>query len=160
MTVTSREPTDAARHAAEDKTLRDLEWDRLVAAVATRCRGPLAARLGAADGEPLPLARSLEEARAWMAETEEALRARRDGEPIPLDGVRDVRGALARVVKLGVLDAPELWNVRTTLGAARVLRRYLSQRKPRFVRLFERCALDPSLDEEDWRRAQAALSLS
>lgn len=146
MTVTSREPTDAARHAAEDKTLRDLEWDRLVAAVATRCRGPLAARLGAADGEPLPLARSLEEARAWMAETEEALRARRDGEPIPLDGVRDVRGALARVVKLGVLDAPELWNVRTTLGAARVLRRYLSQRKPRFVRLFERCALDPSLD--------------
>lgn len=146
MTVTSREPTDAARHAAEDKTLRDLEWDRLVAAVATRCRGPLAARLGAADGEPLPLARSLEEARAWMAETEEALRARRDGEPIPLDGVRDVRGALARVVKLGVLDAPELWNVRTTLGAARVLRRYLSQRKPRFVRLFDRCALDPSLD--------------
>ena len=136
----------AASQAGEDKTLRDLEWDRLVGAVAARCRGPLSTRLGAPDGEPLPLARSLEEARAWMGETEEALRARRDGEPLPLDGVRDVRGALARVVKLGVLDAPELWNLRTTLGAARVLRRFLSQRKQRFPRLVARCALDPSLD--------------
>jgi DNA mismatch repair protein MutS2 len=155
MTSTSRDPSadslregrdDETRSAAEDKTLRDLEWDRLVGAVAARCRGPLSVRLGAPDGEPLALARSIDEARAWMAETEEALRARRDGEPIPLDGVRDVRGALARVVKLGVLDAPELWNLRTTLGAARALRRYLAQRKQRFPRLVVRCALDPSLD--------------
>ncbi len=127
--------------AAETKTQRDLEWDRLVAAVATRCRGPLRETL-----ESLPLAASADEARAWMAETEEALRGRRDGEPIPLEGVRDVRFSLARVVKLGVLDGPQLAAVRSTLGAARVLRRFLSQRKARFPRLFSRCALDPSLD--------------
>ncbi len=139
-----RSETDAER--AEAKTLRDLEWDRLVQAVASRCRGPLGARLGGDDGEALPLAGSLDVARAWMAETEETLRARRDGEPLPLDGVRDVRGALARVVKLGVLEALELWNVRSTLGAARVLRRFLAQRKQRFPRLSVQCALDPALD--------------
>jgi DNA mismatch repair protein MutS2 len=132
---------DAARRDAESKTLRDLEWERLVRAVASRCRGPLRERL-----EALPLAADVGEARAWMAETAEALRARRDGEPIPLDGVREVRGSLARVVKLGVLDGPQLASVRSTLGAARVLRRYLAQRKARLPRLHGRCALDPSLD--------------
>ncbi|MBX7194394.1 MAG: endonuclease MutS2, partial [Sandaracinaceae bacterium] len=134
----------AARAAAVDKTLRDLEWERLVRAVASRCRGPLSTRLGVE--EALPLAASVDEARAWMSETEEALRARRDGEPLPLDGIRDVRGALARVVLLGVLDGPELAHVRSTLGSARVLRRHLAARKQRFPRLFARCALDPSLD--------------
>ncbi|GAB4213768.1 MAG: endonuclease MutS2 [Sandaracinaceae bacterium] len=132
---------DAARRDAEAKTMRDLEWARLVGAVAARCRGPLRERLDA-----LPLASDVGEARAWMAETEEALRARRDGEPIPLDGVREVRGSLARVVKMGVLDGPQLASVRSTLGAARVLRRYLAQRKSRLPRLHARCALDPSLD--------------
>jgi DNA mismatch repair protein MutS2 len=132
---------DPDRRAAEAKTLRDLEWDRLVAAVGSRCRGPLRETL-----ESLPLAASADEARAWMAETEEALRARRDGEPVPLDGVREVRPSVARVSKLGVLDGPQLAALRSTLGAARVLRRYLAARKARFPRLSLRCALDPSLD--------------
>jgi len=84
--------------------------------------------------------------RAWGAETAGARRGGREWEPRPLDGVADVRGALARVTKLGVLDGPSLGAVRSTLGAARVLRRYLSGRKARFARLHERCLLDPSLD--------------
>ena len=36
-----------------DKTLADLEWDRLSQAVAERCRGPLRARL-----ERLPIAQT------------------------------------------------------------------------------------------------------
>lgn len=126
------------------KTGRDLEWDRMVAAVAARCRGPLAAELGAASS--LPLASSLDEARAWMAETEEALRLRRDGEPLPLDGIKAVRTALARATRKGVLTGFELWEVRSTLGAARVLRKFLAQRKVKAPRLVQRCALDPSLD--------------
>jgi len=144
--IRSNELSSSGAESAEQKTLRDLEWDRLVSAVASRCRGPRSARMGGEGGEPLPLASSIAEARAWMAETEEALRARRDGEPLPLDGIRDVRAALARVTKLGVIEALELWSVKTTLGAARVLRKFLAQRKQRFPRLVIECALDPTLD--------------
>jgi DNA mismatch repair protein MutS2 len=120
LTMTDERAQQVApdERAAETKTQRDLEWDRLVAAVATRCRGP--SRVAA-------LAASADEARAWMAETE-ALRGRRDGEP-SLEGVRDVRFSLARVVKLGVLDGPQL-ALRSTLGTAQCSA--LSQRKARF----------------------------
>ena len=123
------------------KTLRDLEWDRLVAALASRCRGPLHDSLQA-----IPLASSLDEARMWMSETQEALVARRNGEPLPLHGIRDVRSALARATKLGVLSGFELAGIRSTLGSARVLRKFLSARKAHFVQLNRRCHLDPTLD--------------
>jgi DNA mismatch repair protein MutS2 len=127
-------------HASE-KTLRDLEWHRLVAALASRCRGPLHESLSA-----LPLASSLDEARLWMNETEEALTSRRNGEPLPLDGIREVRTSLARATKLGVLAGIELAAIRSTLGSARVLRKFLAARKARFVQLSRRCHLDPTLD--------------
>lgn len=137
-------PAGEASEAFRD-TLADLEWHRVLEAVAVRCRGPMRARL---SNEPntLPLASDPGTARAWLSELEEALRARREGEPLPLEGLPDVRPALARVVKLGVLDGPSLWALGRTLTAARTLRRFLALRKASLPRLYARCALDPGLD--------------
>lgn len=123
------------------KTLRDLEWSRLVAAVAARCAGPLGERL-----EALELAPDLASARVAMEETREALALRNDGEPLPLGGIRDVRTSLDRVARSGSLDGPGLRDLRLTLGAARGLRAFLSRRRDRAPRLVAACPLDPTLD--------------
>jgi DNA mismatch repair protein MutS2 len=123
------------------KTLRDLQWSRLVAAVAARCAGPLGARLDA-----LELAPDLAGARVSMEETREVLALRNDGEPLPLAGIRDVRTSLDRVARSGSLDGPGLRDLRLTLGAARALRVFLSRRRDRAPRLGAACPLDPTLD--------------
>ncbi len=135
-----------ARRRAELETLVDLEWGRVVEAVAGRCRGPLREALGREGGATLALASDIEEARGLVRETEEALDARREASPLPLDGIRDVRASLARAEKLGVLMGAELFEIQTTLGAARRLRRFLAARRARMPELYARCALDPSLD--------------
>ncbi len=124
----------------ETKTLDDLEWPRVGAAVAARCVGP---RAHVTD---LPIASTPEGARAALAETAEAAGLLADGEPIPLDGLRDVRPQLERLGRQGALDGPGLRDVRVTLGAARVLRQFLGKRRDRAPALYEACAIDPTLD--------------
>ena len=130
-----------AREAGREKTLRDLEWSKIVEAVAARCAGPLGDRL-----EALPFAPDLDTARRAMVETDEALRLRKDREPLPLAGIRDVRSSLERVGKGGALDGPALRDLRFTLGAARTLRGFLARRRERCPRLSAACPLDPTLD--------------
>lgn len=136
-------PRDEGREADHGlaRTLRDLEWGRLVEAVASRCAGPLAERLRA-----LELARDLAGARIAMDETSEALALRADGEPLPLSGIREVRPSIERVARSGTLDGPALRDLRATLGAARALRLFLSRRRERAARLVAACPLDPTLD--------------
>jgi len=138
--------TEAALLEAEQKTLVDLEWARLVDAVRARCLGPLNASLAS-----LALHGTVEGARRAMGETAELLRLRREGDGPPLSGIRDVRSAVLRVEKGGALDGPSLDAIRSSLGAARALRLYLSRRKADAPLLREACALDPTLDdlEED-----------
>jgi DNA mismatch repair protein MutS2 len=124
-----------------EKSLRDLEWGRIVDAVAERCAGPLGDRL-----EALPFASDVEGARLAMAETAEALGLRREGDPLPLSGIRDVRSSLDRVARSGALDGPSLRDVRLTLTAGRALRTFLARRKERCARLYAACPLDPTLD--------------
>jgi DNA mismatch repair protein MutS2 len=136
----SEENERGAEHGLA-KTLRDLEWARVVAAVAARCAGPLGTKL-----LELELAPDIASARIAMEETREALALRKDGEPLPLAGIRDVRASLDRVARSGVLDGPSIRDVKVTLGAARALRVFLSRRKERTPRLSRACALDPTLD--------------
>lgn len=132
---------DADRSAIPSKTLDDLQWARVVDAVAARRRGPIA------DGWTLPIASTEEGARLAMAETAEALALLAGGDPLPLDGLREVRHHLDRVERGGALDGPGLADVASTLGAARVLRRFLGGRRARCPRLDAACASDPSLSE-------------
>lgn len=124
-----------------DKTLSDLEWHKLEQHVATLLRGP---------SDPsfrLTLAGSFAETQASLAETAEALALLREGEPLPLDGIRDIAPHLLRVERHGDLDVAAVNDVRLTLGAARVLRKFLGARRARVPALFAGCPIDPRLEQ-------------
>src|SRR5690606_31532118 len=123
-----------------DKTLDDLEWNRLVTAVAERCRGPLGARIA------LPIASTREGARRALAETAEVLRVLDEGEVLPFDGARELGSALSRVARQGSLDGPTLRDVMTVLACARSLRLFLHARRESMPTLHASCAFDPTLD--------------
>lgn len=128
--------------AVDAKALHDLSWDRIVEAVAARCRGPLSDRLDA-----LPIADRFEDADLACREAAEAYRLAELGEPLPLDGIREVGRSLLRVEREGALDGPELRAIASTLGAARVLRRFLARRKDVGPALHASCSTDPTLDD-------------
>jgi DNA mismatch repair protein MutS2 len=125
-----------------DKARHDLEWDRLVQAVAARCTGPLRERL-----EELPIAATFAEARDALREAREAFRLRELDTPLPLDGIRDVRRSLDRLARHGALEGPELRAIASTLGAARALRRFLSRNRETAPTLHATCSTDPTLDD-------------
>jgi DNA mismatch repair protein MutS2 len=125
------------------KTRADLEWDRVLSALADRCAGPLGRDLALGLG----FAESRDEARAWLAEAAEATRLLLEGRPLPVTDVDDVRDAIERARVGGVLAPAELRAVERMLGAARSLRRFLASRKAALPRLFEACATDPTLDD-------------
>src|SRR3954452_10836026 len=83
-----------------DKTLADLEWQRVEGAVSAHLRGPGASTFR------LPLASTRAAAMLALDETVEALVPLRAAEPLPLDGIRDVGDHLLRVERHGDLDAP------------------------------------------------------
>ena len=124
------------------KTRGDLEWDRVLGAVAERCVGTMGRGLARA----LPFAETRERARTALAESAEAAQLVADGEPLPVPEVADVREALDRLRVGGVLAAPELRAVAHALAAARALRRFLTARREKSPALFAACATDPTLD--------------
>jgi len=125
-----------------EKTLHDLSWDEVVSAVASRCRGPLAERL-----DELPLAERYEDARAALVEVAEARRLIALDDPLPLDGIREVGASLDRLERAGGLDGTELRAIASTLGAARVLRRFLTRRNAEAPTLRVACGTDATLDD-------------
>ena len=126
--------------ARETKTLADLEWDQLEAAVAERCQGPLGQRLA------LDPAQSFAETERALAESREAWALLRDGEPVPLEGICFIEPALQRLEREGVLDGASLRDIKSTLRAAASLRRFLAQRKTQVPYLDRSCHVDPTLD--------------
>jgi len=124
------------------KTRADLDWHRLLKALGDRCAGPL----GRVFAEDLPFAETREQARTWMAESEEAHRALDTGKPLPVFELRGVREATDRA-RVGAPLAPEeLQAIGRMLDGARTLRRFLSPRKAHLCALYEACATDPTLD--------------
>ncbi|HEU4405171.1 MAG TPA: Smr/MutS family protein [Polyangiaceae bacterium] len=136
----------------DEKTLSDLEWNRLLAALAERCRGEAGRRLALA----LPFAGGPAGARVALAEAREAFAAEARGEPLPLYGLRDVAPALDRLRVGAVLAPGELRDVGALLASARVLRRFLSPRqKTTLPALAAACLTDPTLDEAEGALTEA-----
>ncbi|MEY4509819.1 MAG: hypothetical protein RLZZ450_1941 [Pseudomonadota bacterium] len=122
------------------KTLADLEWRRLEREVASQLRASLPGRF------QLPLADTFEATEQALAETGEALSLLVAGEPLPLDGIRNIEPHLLRVERHGDLDVLAMNEVRVTLAAARVLRKFLAARRASLPALTAACPIDPTLD--------------
>ncbi|MCS6901517.1 MAG: Smr/MutS family protein [Myxococcales bacterium] len=125
-----------------EKTLSDLDWPRLLGALAERC----VTRAGRCLAETLSLQGDRASVQASLVQGREALEALERGEPLPLRGFRDVEGALERLKMGATLGPDELRDVAAMLAAARTLRRYLAARRERMPALHAACTLDPSLD--------------
>lgn len=122
------------------KTLDDLDWDSIVRAWQARCVGP---RL---KQRQLPIASTREGTAIALEETREAMNLLDAGDPLPLGSMNDVTQALQRLSRLGVLDGPSLRDVRSTVSAALLVRRFLGARKQTAPRLYASCLVDPTLD--------------
>ncbi len=125
------------------KTRADLEWDRVLSALADRCAGPLGRDLALGLG----FAETREEARVWLAQSAEATTLLAEGRSLPVADVDDVRDAIERARVGGVLAPAELRAIERMLGAARALRRFLASRRTALPALFDACATDPTLDD-------------
>ena len=126
------------------KTRADLEWDRVLGALAERCAGPLGRDLALG----LEFATTREQAREWLGQSREATALLAEGRSLPAADVSDVFARRFDRVRVGGVLAPaELRAVERMLGAARALRRFLASRRATLPRLFEACATDPTLDD-------------
>src|SRR5450631_2743859 len=99
---------------APDKTRADLEWHRVIAAVAERCAGELGKK--AALG--LEFADSFESAKRKQEELREAMSLASSGSPLPVPATTEVGEAIERLRVGGVLSGLELRTLaRMLLGA-------------------------------------------
>nr|MBA3820380.1 endonuclease MutS2 [Deltaproteobacteria bacterium] len=105
------------------KTLEDLGWPTLVDHWAKRC----ATKRGEANVRAFGLFDAIDDARLRAAELSEARRLAASGTPLPLGGISDIAGAIARVRKSAALDAAELVAVATTGKAMTRLRSHLRE---------------------------------
>lgn len=120
----------------------DLEWPRLLGALAERCTSAAGARLA----RGLEFAAFESERRRIEGLHREAVDLLRRGAPLPVGDVPDVGGSLERLRAGSVLDAAELRAFGRLLGDARVLRRYLTAHGPLAPRLLQAYGTDPTLD--------------
>jgi DNA mismatch repair protein MutS2 len=126
-----------------DKTRADLEWDRLLGALAERCAGPAGKRLA----QRLPFATSHEGVVRALSEVREAVALESADTPLPMPSLPDLAGAIERARIGAALAIDELRGVAAMLAAARALRRFLHLRREECPALFAACAFDPSLDD-------------
>ncbi|WP_394822050.1 endonuclease MutS2 [Pendulispora albinea] len=128
--------------ACPAKTRADLEWDRVLSAIASRCQG----EMGQAEALVLPFAQTRDELRTRLAEAKEAFTGLASGEPLPIEATFDAGDAIRRLKVGGALGPVELRGIGNMLTAARTLRRYLHQRRATYPALYAACATDPTLD--------------
>lgn len=134
--------TETLRDPCPDKTRGDLEYDRLLEALAARC----VSEMGKALARELPFAATRAETRRLADEAREAASLLDGGEPLPVVALGDVSGAVGRVGAAGVLAPAEIRDLGKALAAARALRRFLGARRSRIPALHAACTTDPTLD--------------
>lgn len=142
-------PPEDLRDPCPPKTRADLEWDRLLDALADRCASPAGKRLARA----LPFASSPAAVLVALGELREACDLQLAGEPLPTAEVPEIEQALDRARVGAVLANDELRAVIACLTAGRTLRRFLRARRDRAHALDAACAVDPSLDDLERRLA-------
>ncbi|XYH96076.1 endonuclease MutS2 [Sorangium sp. So ce1128] len=124
------------------KTRADLEWDRILEALAERC----ASRAGKRLARALPFATTRAEALTMLSEVREAFELARAGEPLPSRDVAELEEALDRARIGAALANEELRAVLGLLEAARTSRQYLQSRRQIAPTLYAACATNPELD--------------
>ena len=124
------------------KTRADLEWDRLLDALAERT----VSEAGRALAKELPFCATRAEVLAALIEGREATALDAMGEPLPAAALDDIAPALGRARIGASLSNEEIRAVQAALVAARTLRRFLSAHRDVAPALLEVCATDPSLD--------------
>jgi DNA mismatch repair protein MutS2 len=134
--------TEPLRDPCPDKTRSDLEYDRVLDALASRC----ASEMGKALAHTLPFAATRAQVRLCLDEAREATGLLAAAEPLPIVALGDVGAAVGRVGAAGVLAPPEIRDVGKSLEAARMLRRFLATRRSRLPALHAACTTDPTLD--------------
>jgi DNA mismatch repair protein MutS2 len=131
------------------KTRADLEWDRVLDALADRCASPAGKRLARA----LPFTETRAAVLTSLAEVREAVDLDIAGEPLPAADVPEIDAALDRARIGSVLANEELRATIAVLAAARTLRRFLHARRAKVPALEAACGVDPSLDDLERRLA-------
>jgi len=134
--------TEALRDPCPEKTRSDLEYGRVLEALAARC----VSDMGKALARELPFAATRGETRLLRDEASEAAALLENAEPLPLVSLGDVSGSLGRVGAAGVLAPLEIRELGKALEAARALRRFLGARRSRMPALHAACTTDPTLD--------------
>ena len=135
--------TETLRDPCPPKTRSDLEYGRVLSALAERCASELGKKLALALG----FGTTREGTRRLLDEAEEATALRAAGEPLPVAALVDVSAAVERVGASGVLAPQEIREIGKSLEAARALRRFLHNRRSRLPALHAACATDPTLDD-------------
>lgn len=131
-----------AENPCPSKSRADLEWDRLLEALAARCEG----EMGKALARAWDFAETRDGVRMRLARAKEASDLYRKGEPLPAQDLDDVRDAVARLAVGGVLAAIEIRAIGKMLASARALRRYLNSRRSSHPALADALTTDPTLD--------------
>jgi len=124
------------------KTRADLEWDRLLAALAERC----VSERGRAAARELPFLSTRVAIVTAHTEIDEARTAGDRGEPIPRADLVDLGPAMDRARLAAPLSAEEIRGVARALGQARALRKWLKARGAEASALARVCTSDASLD--------------
>ncbi len=125
------------------KTRKDLEWDRLLGALADRASSVSGKRLA----KKLAFASTYEALLITLGEVKEAVDLNRLGEALPANDVPDVAQALERARIGASLSNEELRSIGQCLSEAARLRRFLTSRKNHIPLLLRACSTDPGLDE-------------
>lgn len=126
------------------RTLRSLDWDAVLDALALHAR----TKRGAAAARAVPLSTVATDVRARYAEVAEVMEARRFGDDVPVGGVADVAEAVERAARGAILEPADLREIGGTARALATLRDWASHRAERAPRLEGLAApinVDPAL---------------
>ena len=157
------------RNSLFQEATRVLDWDRVLAVLASQARSTM----GAERCRTLFLETDLDAARARMQETAEMVVARESTHPLPSLAFPDVRGPLGRVVKGASLETLELRDVALVLGVLTEVAQYFGRYGEEMPALrlltaslaqmrhapYIRSAIDRSIDEEGHIRESATPEL-
>ncbi len=125
------------------KTRADLEWDRVLGAIAARCESAG----GKASAESLPFCRTRARVHEATAEARDALGLRESRASIPRSTLPPIDFALDRLRMGAVLAPAELRSMAQLLMWARSARKFLTAHRDRAPALHAACATDPTLDD-------------
>ncbi|HNT00100.1 MAG TPA: Smr/MutS family protein [Polyangiaceae bacterium] len=125
-----------------EKTCSDLQWGRVLEALAQRAKGPLGHR-AALD---LTFCATRQQVTQALGQVKEAYALLQAGKPLPTGGAPILSPILERLRAGGALTPNELLSVAQLLSKARYLQRFLQEQKSRAPLLHESCATDPQLD--------------